>query len=283
MKIIVTGASGQIGSDLVTTLQNKHEVFGLNRNQLDVTDSYECLSVVESIQPDVIIHCAAYTSVDLAETEKEKVFLVNAMGTRNIAIAAEKVQAKVCYISTDYVFDGRTDKPYQEKDQTDPQSVYGKSKLAGEEFIQTICSKFFIVRTSWVFGLHGNNFVKTMIKLASEKDSIKVVKDQVGSPTYTLDLSHFLSDLIETEKYGIYHATNSGHCSWYEYAKAVFEESNIAVEVVPCSTSEFPRPAPRPSYSVLEHSSIRSNGFIDLRHWRIALQQYIKELKETTL
>jgi dTDP-4-dehydrorhamnose reductase len=283
MKIIVTGASGQIGSDLVTTLQNKHEVFGLNRNQLDVTDSYECVSVIKSIQPDVIIHCAAYTSVDLAETEKEKVFLVNAMGTRNIAIAAEKVQAKVCYISTDYVFDGRTDKPYQEKDQTNPQSVYGISKLAGEEFIQTICSKFFIVRTSWVFGLHGNNFVKTMIKLASEKDSIKVVKDQVGCPTYTLDLSHFLSDLIETEKYGIYHATNSGHCSWYEYAKAVFEESNIAVEVVPCSTSEFPRPAPRPSYSVLEHSSIRSNGFIDLRHWRIALQQYIKELKETTL
>lgn len=279
MKIMVTGANGQLGMDVVSTFREYHEVYGFGREELDITDIEQCDQIVHDIKPDVIIHCAAYTAVDLAETDMDKAYLVNANGTRNIALTAEKVGAKVCYISTDYVFDGSNTTPYTEYDQPNPRSVYGKTKLDGELYIQTICTDYYIVRTSWVFGLHGNNFVKTMLKLAQDRNVIQVVQDQYGSPTYTLDLSYFLLDLIGTNKYGVYHVTNSGSCSWYEFATAIFEESNKFTRVESCSTSDFPRPAPRPQYSVLDNMSIRTNGFTELRHWREALIDFLQELK----
>jgi dTDP-4-dehydrorhamnose reductase len=282
MKVIVTGAGGQLGSDLVKCLNQKHDVFGLNHSQLDITDYNQCLEIVNLLQPDVVIHTAAYTAVDLAESEEDLAYSINAAGTRNLAVITEQLGAKFCYISTDYVFDGTSSNPYKEYDNTNPRSVYGKSKRAGEQLTQSLCMKYFIVRTSWVYGVNGNNFVKTMLKLAGERDTIKVVQDQIGSPTYTIDLSNFLIELVQTEKYGIYHASNSGTCSWYEFAKAIFEESSILMNVTPCSTDEFPRPAPRPSYSVMDHLSIRTNGFNDLRHWREGLVDFLEELKSQT-
>ncbi|MEX1029308.1 MAG: dTDP-4-dehydrorhamnose reductase [Paenibacillaceae bacterium] len=279
MKVIVTGASGLLGTELVNVLEQRHEVFGMDHHQLDITNYNMCEQLISSIQPDVIIHCAAYTSVDLAETEQDQAYLVNANGTRNIALIAENIGAKLCYISTDYVFDGSHTTPYTEHDQTNPRSIYGKTKRDGELFIQTICSNYYIVRTSWMFGLHGNNFVKTMLNLAQDRDIIQVVEDQYGSPTYSLDLSYFLLQLIETDKYGIYHVTNGGSCSWYEFATAIFEESNKLTRVESCSTTDFPRPAPRPQYSVLDNMSIRANGFTQLRHWREALIDFLQELK----
>jgi dTDP-4-dehydrorhamnose reductase len=280
MRVIVTGAGGQLGTDLVKILKLNHDVFGLDRIQLDITDYDQCLRAIKTIRPDVILHAAAYTDVDLAETEEDQAYLINASGTRNLAVAAEQVGAKLCYISTDYVFDGTSNVPYKEYDNTNPQSVYGKSKRAGEQLTQTLCSKYFIVRTSWVYGLHGNNFVKTMLKLARERDTVKVVHDQIGSPTYTIDLCDFLMQLIRTERYGIYHASNSGVCSWYEFAKAIFEENGIQMDVVPCLTEEFSRPAPRPGYSVMDHLSIRTNGLTDLRNWRDGLKAFLQEFKD---
>lgn len=278
MKILVSGANGQLGQDVVKILGTNHEVHGLGREQLDITNEHQCLEILESLKPDVVIHSAAYTAVDLAEKEEDLAYKINAFGTRNLAVAAEKFGAKFCYISTDYVFDGTATKPYREYDNTNPQSIYGKSKRAGEHLVQTLSSKYFIVRTSWVYGLYGANFVKTMLKLAQDRDSLKVVNDQFGSPTYTVDLANFLEQLIQTERYGIYHASNSGVCSWFEFANAIFEESGKKMSVEPCSTEEFPRPAPRPRYSAMDHMAIRANGFEDLRPWSEGLQAFLKEL-----
>lgn len=281
MKVIVTGAGGQLGTDVAAIFKQKgHDVIDLGRSQLDIANQQACNDIVSATQPDVIVHCAAYTAVDAAESEEDQAYLVNAVGSRNIAVAAEKTGAKVCYISTDYVFDGTATEPYREYDNTNPRTVYGKSKRAGEQLVQTLCSRYFIVRTSWVYGKNGNNFVKTMLKLGREKPSLQVVHDQIGSPTYTVDLATFLLELVATEKYGVYHASNTGSCSWYEFAKAIFEEAGIETEVRPCTTEEFPRPAPRPKNSVLDHGSIRTNGFEELRHWRDALKEFIVELKK---
>jgi len=277
MRILITGAEGQLGRDLVATLVFNHDVFGMGRAELDITNIQQARSVIHDVKPDVIIHAAAYTAVDLAEEEEDQAYQVNAYGTRNVAVACEEVGAKFCYISTDYVFDGRGDRPYREYDNTNPQSVYGKSKRAGELLAQSLTSRYFIVRTSWVFGIHGQNFVKTMLKLAETKRQLKVVHDQIGSPTYAKDLAKFLSELVVTEKYGIYHASNTGICSWYEFAKTIFEYSSINIQVDPCTTEEFPRPAPRPKYSVLDHMSIRTNGFKDLRPWQEALREFLVE------
>jgi len=277
MKVVVTGAKGQLGTDLVDLLSDKgHKVYGYGREKLDITNFDQVHQVISNVTPDVVIHAAAYTKVDLAESEQDQAFLVNAYGTRNVAVASEAVGAKLVYVSTDYVFDGAANTPYNEFSPTNPMSVYGKSKLAGEQFVRDLHSKFFIVRTSWVFGKHGNNFVKTMLKLAQERDELKVVDDQVGSPTYTVDLARCILDLIQTEKYGIYHVSNSGHCSWYEFAKAIFEEAGVEVKVNPCITKDFPRPAPRPAYSVLEHMSLRLNGFKEMPNWRDSLKRYFE-------
>ncbi|WP_336762278.1 dTDP-4-dehydrorhamnose reductase [Paenibacillus sp. USHLN196] len=288
MKVLVTGANGQLGCDVVLLLEKEgHSVLACARDELDITNQLECNNVVSTYHPEVVIHCAAYTAVDAAETDVAGAYQVNATGTRNIAVAAEQTGAKLIYISTDYVFDGTSDVPYQEYDNTNPQSVYGKSKRAGEVLVQSLSSRWFIVRTSWVYGVYGNNFVKTMLKLGQEKPKLQVVHDQKGSPTYTVDLAHFLLELMSTEKYGIYHASNSGACTWYEFTQAIFEESrlfpgfHIQAEVDPCATDQFPRPAPRPRNSVMEHSSIRTNSLNDLRPWREGLRAFIRELVES--
>ncbi len=283
MRAVVTGATGQLGTDVVTILRNNgHDVIACDRKELDITDLEQCQQVIGQFQPDVVIHCAAYTAVDAAETDIDGAYKVNAVGTRNIAVAAESNGSKLIYISTDYVFDGTSTEPYQEYDNTNPQSIYGKSKRAGEVLVQSLSSRYFIVRTSWVYGAYGNNFVKTMLRLGQEKTSLKVVHDQKGSPTYTVDLANFLLELMPTEKYGVYHASNSGACTWYEFTQAIFEEArqlgiNIIAQPEPCSTDEFPRPAHRPANSVMEHLSIRTNGFQDLRHWREGLKDFLLE------
>ena len=278
MKVIVTGAGGQLGYDLVRLATNRGwDVHGFSRLEMDVTDLDAVKERTTAIRPDAIIHAAAYTKVDLAEQEPELAYQVNALGTRNVAIAAEEVGARLCYISTDYVFDGNANLPYREYDQTHPLSVYGKTKLAGEKLVESLSSRYYIVRTAWVYGRHGANFVKTMLRLAAEQRELRVVHDQIGSPTYTVDLAEFLLDLVQTEKYGIYHATNSGMCSWYEFARAIFEAAGVNVKVHPVSTAEFPRPAPRPKYSVLDHMAIRANGLRDLRDWREGLLAYFAD------
>ncbi|WP_309120817.1 dTDP-4-dehydrorhamnose reductase [Paenibacillus sp.] len=282
MKAVITGVRGQLGFDVVKAFEAAgHVVVPMGREDCDITDLSRVDRCMKEIQPDVIVHCAAYTAVDLAETEVDKAFEVNTDGARNLAVAAEKVGAKLVYVSTDYVFDGKgMGRPYQEYDATNPQGVYGRSKLAGERLIQTLSSKYFIVRTSWVFGSNGNNFVKTMLKFGRERGKLKVVNDQVGSPTYTVDLARFLLDLASTEKYGIYHASNTGICSWYDFAKEIFERSGVKVELTPCTTEEFPRPAPRPAYSAMDHMAIRTNGFALLPPWQDALERFLTEMGE---
>lgn len=215
MRVLLTGANGQLGHDLVAILSNQHQVFGVSRQYMDITDLTRVLDVVQTIKPDIVIHAAAYTRVDYAESDQDRAYLVNTYGTRNVTVAAQQTGAKMIYLSTDYVFDGQSKLPYIEYDRVNPLNVYGKSKLAGEELVKTLSDKYFIVRTSWLYGKQGNNFVKTMLKLAENRNEVSVVDDQVGSPTYTKDLAWFLSILSETDKYGIYHASNTGACSWF--------------------------------------------------------------------
>ncbi|MEC3333279.1 dTDP-4-dehydrorhamnose reductase [Bacillus cereus] len=279
MKALVTGAKGQLGQDVVSLLKEQTwEVFGFGREELNITDEKRVSEKVLLIQPDIIIHTAAYTQVDQAESDEESAFKVNAEGTKYLAQAAEAVGAKFCYVSTDYVFDGTKDTPYKPDDQTNPQTVYGKSKLVGEQYTQEYCSKSYIVRTSWVFGLYGNNFVKTMLRLAEENKELGIVHDQVGSPTYTTDLARFIISLVQTDKYGVYHGSNSGVCSWYEFAKEIFKQSNIEIVVNPLKTEDFPRPAARPKYSVLDKGMIEENGFESLQNWKEALKDFLKKL-----
>ena len=287
MKVLVTGANGQLGRDVVLLLEKEgHSVLACDRDQMDITNQVQCNDVISSYHPEVVIHCAAYTAVDAAETDIDGAYKVNAVGTRNVSVAAERAGAKLVYISTDYVFDGSSSSRYQEYDDTNPQSVYGKSKRAGELLVQSLSSKWFVVRTSWVYGLYGNNFVKTMLKLGQEKPKLQVVHDQIGSPTYTVDLARFLVKLMQTEMYGIYHASNSGTCTWYEFTEAIFAEArnvggvSIQAQLEPCTTEQFPRPAPRPRNSVMDHLSIRTNGLADLRPWREGLREFISLLSK---
>lgn len=278
LKVVVTGAKGQLGMDLMSILQNqdKYEVYGFGKQDLDITNAEQVRKTMEQINPDIIIHAAAYTNVDLAEKEPQLAFQINGLGTQNIAMAASNQKSKLIYISTDYVFSGNTLCPYTELDTPDPIGVYGKTKLAGEEFVRAHHDRFFIIRTSWIYGKYGNNFVKSMLRLAHEKKKISVVNDQVGCPTYTLDLINSILAIMETDKYGIYHISNSGICSWYEFARAIFEEARLSVDLTPCQTIDFPRLAHRPKYSVLNHTSIETNGFSKMRHWREALNIFMQ-------
>ncbi|NBD27561.1 dTDP-4-dehydrorhamnose reductase [Paenibacillus glycinis] len=280
MRIIVTGANGQLGQELLALPGLQQEgisMLGFGRGGLDVTNLQNCREVVKRYQADAVIHCAAYTAVDQAESEPAEAFRINAEGTRNIALAAREFGAKLVYVSTDYVFEGTASEPYEESGETKPRTVYGKSKLAGEQEATAIGGRTFIVRTSWVYGKHGRNFVETIRELAKTRDEIRVVMDQLGSPTYTLDLAEFLIRLVRTEHYGIYHATGTGVCSWYQFAQAILEESGAAgVKLLPCTTADFPRPAPRPAYSVLRHGAIGRQGMQGLRHWRAALAAYMR-------
>jgi dTDP-4-dehydrorhamnose reductase len=286
-RVLVTGAAGQLGQDVVLQLKRAgYEVLACDRQEMDITDLHQCQQVIGDFRPSIVLHGAAYTAVDAAENDVDTAYAINATGTRNVGLAAEKIGAKLIYISTDYVFDGEAVAPYHEYDNTNPKSIYGKSKRAGECLVQSLCSRYFIVRTSWVYGKYGHNFVKTMLKLGQEKPLLQVVDDQKGSPTYTVDLATFLLELMQTESYGIYHASNAGACTWYEFARAIFAEApelldlNLTAELEPCTTEQFPRPALRPRNSVMEHRSIRTNGLTDLRPWRQALRAFLLELKE---
>ncbi len=277
-KVLITGANGQLGKELVELFTEKgFEVYGFGRDKMDITNQAQVQEVISTLKPNIILHSAAHTQVDLAESEPEQAFSINAYGTRNVAVAAEAVGAKLVYVSTDYVFDGTADEPYNEFSPTSPLGVYGKSKLAGEQFVRDLHSKFFIVRTSWVYGKHGANFVKTMLKLGEEREELSVVADQRGCPTYTLDLAHVILELVDTKAYGVYHVSNSGSCSWYEFAKEIFEISEMKVQINPCTTADFHRPAARPANSVFEHMSIKLNNFTPIRHWREALSSFLKK------
>lgn len=279
MKIIITGGRGQLGRELAGVLLEAggHEVISPGRQELDVTRMEEVIWAFKAFAPEVVIHAAAATNVDRCELDHDWAYLVNALGTRNVAAAAAVVGAKLVYISTDYVFNGRAGRPYTEFDTPDPINIYGKSKLAGERYAAELCPRYFIVRTSWLYGRHGKNFVKTMLDLAGKRDEIAVVDDQVGSPTYAGDLARFIAGLIETELYGIYHASNGGECSWFDFAREIFRLAGLDhVRVRPISSAELNRPAPRPAYSVLDNYCIRLQGLPDLRHWQEALLDFLK-------
>ena len=234
MNVLVTGVNGQLGHDVVKELEEKgHQAHGTVRSDFDLTNEADVHSYVQKVKPDAIIHCAAYTNVDQAETDRDTAYQVNALGTKYLAQAANEINAKMVYVSTDYVFDGSATEPYEVDQPTKPLGVYGETKLAGEEFLKTILEQYFIVRTAWVYGVNGNNFVKTMLRLGKERGEVGVVHDQVGSPTYTVDLASFLVELMETEKYGIYHASNNGICSWYEFAVEIFKQAGLNVKVNP--------------------------------------------------
>ena len=280
MRVVVTGAEGQLGQDVVLELtRKKHEAIGTDREKLDITKEADVFAFIGEVKPDVILHCAAYTNVDAAEENEELAYQINALGTEYLAKAAQQIGAKMLYVSTDYVFNGTATEPYEVDQQTKPLGAYGRTKLAGEELLQKNLKEFFIVRTAWVFGVHGHNFVKTMIRLGEERGEVGVVHDQVGSPTYTVDLAKFMVELMETEQYGIYHATNSGVCSWYEFAVEIFKQAGMNVTVNPLTSDQFLRPAARPEYSVLSKKKIEEKGLIPLRDWKEALSAYLDESK----
>lgn len=274
MKILITGAYGMLGSDLREVLKNQ-ELIVTGSEDLDITDEEKVIDFICENSPDLVINAAAYTAVDDCETNYDDAYAVNALGPKNLAIACNKQDIPLIHISTDYVFDGSKRTPLIETDKLGPQSAYGKTKLAGEKFIQENTDKYFILRTAWLYGLHGNNFVKTMLDLAENHDEITVVHDQVGSPTYSFDLAVATTNLLFSDKYGIYHVTNEGACSWCEFAKLIFELSDVDVKVIPVTTEEFPRPAPRPHYSVLDNKKWNSSGFVPMRTYKEALSEYL--------
>lgn len=278
MKILVTGKTGQLGHDLYELLKDKEEVIAVGREEFDITDINSTQKFIKEYLPDVIVHCAAYTKVDDCEKNKDLAYKVNAIGTGNVASICRDIGAKMVYISTDYVFDGTKNTPYLEFDTPNPLNVYGKSKLAGEEIVKEILDKHYIVRTSWLYGINGNNFVKTMLRLSKERSIIKVVNDQHGIPTFTRDLAEGLYFLIKTDAYGTYHITNSGETTWYEFAKKIFEISKINVMVEPITTEEYNAPALRPKYSVLDNYILKLRFNYEMRNWEEGLKTYLELL-----
>lgn len=279
MRILVTGASGQLGYDVERELERRGiEHLGTSSRELDITDREAVERLMAAYRPDAAIHCAAYTKVDLAEDEPERCWAVNADGTRNLAAACREIGAKLLYISTDYVFPGTGEQFRRTDDSVSPVNTYGRSKLAGELAVQSLLETYFIVRISWVFGKNGNNFVKTMLRLAETKAELSVVCDQIGSPTYTADLAPLLCDMVQTERYGVYHATNEGTCAWSEFAEAIFELADKQVTVYPIPTSAYPTRAVRPLNSRMSKECLHSNGFQELPAWKNALARYLKEI-----
>ena len=286
MRIAVTGATGQLGSDVVIELKKRgHEVFGLGSADMDISDAASVGAVLEKISPDAVIHCAAWTAVDAAEDveNREKVFAVNSVGTENIAKVCRALDCRMLYISTDYVFSGGGERPWQPdcKDFA-PLNVYGESKLRGEQAVSAILDKFFIVRIAWVFGLNGKNFVKTMLKVGKTHDTVRVVNDQIGTPTYTPDLAVLLADMIVTDRYGFYHATNEGgYISWYDFTKEIYRLAGLDTDVIPVTTAEYGlSKAKRPFNSRLDKSKLAEAGFSPLPHWQDALARFLEKYKE---
>ncbi|CAI3633767.1 dTDP-4-dehydrorhamnose reductase [Clostridium neonatale] len=278
--ILVTGVNGQLGYDVVKVLNERNiECLGIDKDELDITDENAVDKYIVDLKPECVVHCAAYTAVDRAEDEEEICRKVNVDGTENIAKACKEIDAKMIYISTDYVFDGKGDEPFEVDGHIEPHSVYGKTKYEGELKVQEILDKYFIVRISWVFGINGNNFIKTMLRLGKEKESINVVCDQIGSPTYTADLAPLLCDMAVSEKYGVYHATNEGFCSWAEFAQEIMDVAGLKAKINPIPTSEYPAKAERPFNSRMSKKSLVDNGFKVLPTWKEALDKYLNELR----
>lgn len=277
MKILVTGANGQLGYDVCQALTaRKVEHKGVGRADFTITDKEKTHDYITNYHPDVVIHCAAWTDVDKAEDENKKAYAVNTEGTQNIAAACKTIDAKMLYISTDYVFPGDGERFYKPDDPTGPLGVYGKTKLGGELAVKALLNHFFIVRISWVFGKNGNNFVKKMLNLAKTKEKINVVCDQIGSPTYTADLAPLLCDMAETDRYGVYHAANEGVCSWAEFAREIFRLAGEKTKVNPVLTSEYPGKAARPLNSRMNKDKLEEMGFSRLPDWHDALRRYMQ-------
>ncbi len=278
--ILIIGSNGQLGSDMVMlSKQAGFNVSEIDFPQIDITDSSMTERCILGFKPDYIINCAAYTAVDDCETHREKAFAVNALGAQNIAISAKKTGAVMIHISTDYVFDGKKTSPYLEHDQTDPLTVYGKSKLEGERLIAHSCEKYQIFRIAWLYGIYGNNFVKTIRNIAQkkmqQKQPLTVVNDQFGTPTYTREVCTQVLKMITQPYYGIFHCTNEGYCSWYDFALEIIKAAAIDVELVPCTTEDFPRPAPRPHYSVLENANLKRLNMNIMKDWKEAFKSFL--------
>lgn len=278
MKILVTGATGQLGWDVVKELKKRNiECRGVGSKDLDITDKEAVFAYIRAYQPDAVIHCAAYTAVDKAEDEPEKCRDVNINGTAYIAEACREIDAKMIYISTDYVFGDDGDRPHEVDDPVHPLNVYGQTKWEGEEAVRHTLQKYFIVRISWVFGEHGNNFVKTMLRLGQTHKEISVVADQFGAPTYTADLAPLLCDMVQTDKYGTYHACNGGCCSWAEFAEEIFRQAHMDVKVKHIATEEYPTKARRPKNSRLSMRSLAESGLLMPEEWRKAAMNYLSK------
>ena len=287
MKFLVTGVKGQLGFDVMNELEKRgYEAVGVDIEEMDITDSASVDKVICQANPDVVVHCAAWTAVDAAEDEENipKVMKVNAEGTENIARVCQKLDIKMIYISTDYVFNGQGERPWQPNDEREPLNVYGQSKYEGELAVQKLLDKYFIVRIAWVFGVNGKNFIKTMINLGKTHDKLTVVCDQIGTPTYTYDLARLLVDMAETDKYGVYHATNEGgYISWYDFTVEIMKRAGQYdgkynhVEVRPVGSDAYPAKAKRPANSRMDKSKLVENGFVPLPSWQDALGRYLKK------
>jgi dTDP-4-dehydrorhamnose reductase len=277
MKVFVTGVKGQLGFDVVNELKKRgHEAIGVDIDEMDITDEVSVNRVIRAAAPDAVIHCAAYTAVDAAEENEELCRNVNAKGTEYIAKVCRELDIRMMYISTDYVFDGQGTRPWEPDDEREPLNVYGQTKYEGELAVEENLAKYFIVRIAWVFGVNGKNFIKTMLNLGKTHDKLTVVADQIGSPTYTYDLARLLVDMIETEKYGRYHATNEGLCSWYEFACEIFNQAGMNVKVEPVGSDQYPVKAKRPMNSRMSKDKLDENGFSRLPSWQDALKRYLR-------
>ena len=283
MRVFVTGVKGQLGHDVMNELAKRgHEGIGVDIEEMDITDAESVRKVITEANPDVVIHCAAWTAVDLAEDDdkKEKVHQVNAVGTENIAKVCHDLDCKMIYISTDYVFDGTNHRPYRESDKVNPISQYGTTKRKGETLLLALAPQAIIIRTAWLYSAHGKNFVKTMLRLADSQPEIKVVCDQIGTPTFARDLARAVVKVLQSHQWvpGIYHFTDEGAASWYDFAKAIFRIAGKDVKVTPIPTEDYPTPASRPSYSILDRTRIKATYGIEIPHWEEALADCLRQL-----
>ena len=282
MKVFVTGVKGQLGYDVMNELARRGlERIGVDVEEMDITDAEACERVIKAAAPEAVIHCAAYTAVDAAEDNRELCHRVNGEGTKNIARVCSELDIPMMYISTDYVFNGQGERPWEPDDHREPLNVYGLTKYEGEIAVEQLLKKYFIVRIAWVFGLNGKNFIKTMLRLGKERGAVSVVDDQICSPTYTYDLARLLVDMIQTDRYGRYHATNEGLCSWYEFACEIFRQAGMdEVKVTPVDSASYPAKAKRPFNSRMSKEKLTENGFERLPSWQDALGRYLKVLSE---
>ncbi len=287
MKIMITGARGQLGTDCDLILRRRHEVMALAKDDMDITNVSDVDARIKHFLPDVIINCAAYTQVDQCETEKNAAWKVNVAGAENLAGCTEKYESRLIHVSTDYVFDGlkSVPEPYVETDETNPVSYYGKTKLEGEKAVKIATDRFIIVRTAWLYGISGHNFLKTMLKLSfkSSDNKIKVVNDQFGSPTWTYRLALQIEKLIETNYRGIFHATAEGYCTWYTLADHFLKKMDVPHRMMPCTTLEYPTPAARPMNSILENRNLKDKGMNIMSHWETDIDEFVSNFRKVLI